>query len=162
MASLQPALHLGTIRMEGVLMDSRILAGLGWFRIAVQALVVIAETDGACYSIAIAQELKVHATFLRRVMVLLVRAHIVMAREGRDGGYRLARPADEITLAEIYRAAKAACPADGTESREIGSPRVQHLLDGVTEEIQQALLATLDHYTIASLMEKPLPTAPRS
>ncbi len=29
-------------------MDSRILAGLGWFRLAVQALVVIAETDGAC------------------------------------------------------------------------------------------------------------------
>jgi Rrf2 family transcriptional regulator, repressor of oqxAB len=148
--------------MEVILMDFRMLAGLGWFRIAVQALVVTAETDGACSSIAIAKELKVHATFLRRVLVLLVRANIVMAREGRDGGYCLARPADEITLAEIYLAAKAACPADGAEAREIGSPRVQHLLDGVTEEIQQALLATLDHYTIASLMEKNLSTAPRS
>jgi Rrf2 family transcriptional repressor of oqxAB len=143
-------------------MDARMLAGMGWFRIAVQALIVIAETDGACSSTAIAQELKVHATFLRRVMVLLVRANIVVAREGRDGGYRLARPANEITLSEIYQAAKAACPADGTEAREIGSPRVQHLLDGVTEEIQQSLLATLDHYTVATLMEKDLPTIPHS
>jgi Rrf2 family protein len=143
-------------------MDSRMLAGMGWFRIAVQALIVTAETDGACSSTAIAQELKVHATFLRRVMVLLVRANIVVAREGRDGGYRLARPADEITLAEVYQAAKAACPADGTEAREIGSPRVQHLLDGVTEEIQQSLLTTLDRYTIASLMENALPIIPHS
>jgi len=143
-------------------MDDRVLAGMGWFRIAVQALVVVAETDRACSSSAIAQELKVHATFLRRVMALLVRANIVSAHEGRDGGYRLARPATSITLAEIYLAAKAACPVDGSEARKIGSPRVQHLLDGVTEEIQQAMLATLSRYTIASLIESPLPTISRS
>ncbi len=143
-------------------MDSRFLAGLGWFRIAVQALVVTAEADGACSSAVLAQELKTHATFLRRVMVLLVRAHILVAREGRDGGYRLARPADEITLAEVYQAAKAACPTDGNEARTIGSARVQHLLDGVTDEIQQTLLTTLDHYTIASLMEKNQPATPHS
>ena len=143
-------------------MDSRMLAGLGWFRIAVQALVVTAETDGACSSTAIAQELKVHATFLRRVLILLVRANIMVAREGRDGGYRLARPADEITLAEIYLAAKAACPADGNEAREIGNVRVQHLLDGVTDEIQQTLLTTLERYTIASLMENSLPVNPHA
>jgi Rrf2 family transcriptional regulator, repressor of oqxAB len=148
--------------MEVVHMDDRILAGMGWFRIAVQALVVVAESDRACSSAAIAQVLKVHATFLRRVMVLLVRANIVDAHEGRDGGYRLARPAEAITLAEIYQAAKAACPADGTEARDIGSPRIQHLLDGVTEEIQQALLATLHSYTVASLLERPLSATSRS
>jgi Rrf2 family protein len=143
-------------------MDSRILAGLGWFRIAVQALAVVAEADGACSSAAIAQKLQVHATFLRRVMVLLVRANIVTAREGRDGGYRLAGPPDKITLAKIYLAAKEACPATGNEAREIGNARIQHLLDGVTDEIQQTLLTTLDRYTIASLIEKPFSAARRA
>src|SRR5260370_21783823 len=102
-------------------MDSRILAGLGWFRLVVQALVVTAETDGTCSSTVLAQELKIHATFLRRVMVLLVRANILVAREGREGGYRLARPADEIMLSEVYQAAEAACPLDGNDARELGN-----------------------------------------
>ena len=46
-------------------MDSQILDCFGWFRVAVQALVLIAETDGVCSSTVIAQELKAHATFLR-------------------------------------------------------------------------------------------------
>jgi len=45
-------------------MDSQILGCLGWFRVAVQALVLVAETDGACSSTIMAQELQAHATFL--------------------------------------------------------------------------------------------------
>ncbi|OAO89127.1 hypothetical protein AXX17_ATUG04240 [Arabidopsis thaliana] len=85
-------------------MDSRNFVISGWFRVAVQALVVIAEADGACSSSVIAQELKAHATFLRRVTVQLVSADIIVAREGRSGGYQLALPPQHITLAQVYRA----------------------------------------------------------
>ncbi len=141
-------------------MDSHALAGFGWFRIAVQALVVIAETDGTCSSTVIAQKLKIHATFLRRVMVLLVHAHIVVAREGRDGGYLLARPANEIALAEVYQAAKAICQEEAT-LREIKHANAQYFLDNVAREIEQSLLAVLDCYTIASIVEDTLPSSPR-
>jgi Rrf2 family protein len=44
--------------------------------------------------------------FLPRVMVDLVDAGLVVGRRGRTGGYRLARPADAISLLEIITAAE--------------------------------------------------------
>ncbi|GHO97846.1 hypothetical protein KSF_078940 [Reticulibacter mediterranei] len=136
-------------------MDSHLLANTGWFRIAVQSLVLLAETDGLCKSATIAQELKAHATFLRRVMVSLVQAQIVEAREGRDGGYRLARPPESITLADVYRATRGVCQVEGSASRDISSnARVQQAFSEITCEIEHSFLALLERYTIASLMEK--------
>lgn len=44
--------------------------------------------------------------FLPRVMADLVEAGLVVGRRGRTGGYRLARPADVITLLDIIEAAE--------------------------------------------------------
>ena len=44
--------------------------------------------------------------FLPRVMVDLVDAGLVVGRRGRTGGYRLARPADAISLLDIIAAAE--------------------------------------------------------
>lgn len=54
---------------------------------------------------------------MRRVVTRLVKAGLVEAREGRDGGDRLARPADRITLADVYRVIRAAAllPASPAE-----------------------------------------------
>ena len=108
------------------------------------------------------EALKAHATFLRRVMARLVHAHIVVAQEGRAGGYRLTRPVESITLAEVYQAAKAAYQSEEIETHEIRNVRVLHMLDEVASEIEQSLLLILDRYTIASLMDDILPTSPRS
>ena len=143
-------------------MDSQILDCFGWFRVAVQALVVIAETDGACSSTVIAQELRAHATFCRRVIAHLVPAHLVVAREGRDGGYRLARPAHSITLAEVYRAVKPVSQPERITASQPENSRVQHMLAEVATEVEHALLAKLAGYTLASLMETPLPSRPHS
>ena len=138
-------------------MDSQILGCLGWFRVAAQALVLIAATDGACSSSVIAQEIQAHATFLRRVTARLVHARILVAREGRAGGYRLARPAASITLAEVYQAAKSAYQPEQVAALTSCNPHLQQMFDQVADEIERSLLATLDRYTIASLMEIPLP-----
>src|SRR5579872_5031572 len=66
-----------------------------WFGAATQAVVYLARAeDAVCPSGAIADHMRSHAVFLRRVIATLCRAGLVEAREGRDGGYRLARPAD--------------------------------------------------------------------
>ncbi|MCU0279210.1 MAG: Rrf2 family transcriptional regulator [Candidatus Nanopelagicales bacterium] len=52
--------------------------------------------------IAEAQDLP--ADYVRSAMSDLRRAGIVSTRRGRVGGYRLARPADAVTLADIIRA----------------------------------------------------------
>ncbi|HLG77500.1 MAG TPA: Rrf2 family transcriptional regulator, partial [Ktedonobacteraceae bacterium] len=53
-----------------------------WFAVAVQALLVLAESEEACSSSTMAQEVKAHAVFLRRILAQLARAHLIQAREG--------------------------------------------------------------------------------
>ncbi len=52
----------------------------------------------------IADEQDLPTDYVRSAMSDLRRAGIVSTRRGRVGGYRLARPAGEITLADIIRA----------------------------------------------------------
>lgn len=144
-------------------MDSQILDSLGWFRVAVQGLLIIAQAGETCStSTAIARELRAHAAFLRRVMAQLAHAHIVIAREGRDGGYRLARSADLITLAEIYQALKAVNQSEETPSAQNRKIPVQQALDEIATEIEQSLFTVLDRYTLASLLEYEAHSDPRS
>lgn len=140
-------------------MSTRNPLGPGCFRVAVQALAVLANADCACPSAAIAQDVEAHAVFLRRVLAQLARARIVEAREGRDGGYRLARPADQITLAEIYRAFKVGDPADEAAPAPGGNPRVHAALDAIGDEVDQRILDVFEQYTLASVVGRPIPTS---
>ncbi len=128
--------------------------GPGWFPVAVQALVVLAETDGPCSSSTMAQDLKAHAVYLRRVLAQLVRANLIQAREGRDGGYRLARSAEYITLAEVYQAVSVADLAEHTAGTGGVNARVQTVLDEIEAEAEQRLLEILGHSTLASVLER--------
>jgi Rrf2 family protein len=76
----------------------------GWFATAVHALVILARSSGSATSAFMAMSVNTHASCLRRMLASLAQAGLVEAHEGRDGGYRLARPATEITLADIYLA----------------------------------------------------------
>lgn len=49
----------------------------------------------------IADQMRIPSSFLARVMADLTRSGLVEARIGRRGGYRLARPAADITLLEV-------------------------------------------------------------
>jgi len=120
---------------------------------AVQALVAIAGTEGHCSSAAMAHDLNAHAVFVRRVLAQLARANIVQAREGRDGGYRLAHSADQITLAEVYQAVKV---ADAAEDAACGgvNARVRGVLDEIEAEAEQHLLEVLGQHTLASVLER--------
>jgi Rrf2 family protein len=52
----------------------------------------------------IAQAQDIPTAFLQNILAELRHAEIVEALRGRDGGFRLARPADEIAVADIVRA----------------------------------------------------------
>jgi Rrf2 family transcriptional repressor of oqxAB len=140
--------------MEVSFMNAKIPAVSGWFRMAVQELVVLAETGTTCSSAVLARDLNAHAVFLRRVTAQLVQARIVVAREGRDGGYRLARPADCITLAEVYQAIKAAELPEADISSRDGNISILQALDEVAAEAEQSLLQVLNRHTIASMMKR--------
>jgi Rrf2 family protein len=124
---------------------------VGCFRVAVQALVVIAHAENACPSSVIAHDIEIHAVLLRRVLAQLARARIVEAREGRDGGYRLARPATQITLYDIYEVFQA--PAAPNPDLPGLSGRVNTVLDCIGHEIDTQASLVLRQHTLATLME---------
>jgi Rrf2 family protein len=76
----------------------------GRFAMAAHALALLSQSEEGYPSSYIASSVNTHAVFLRRILRDLVAAGLVVAREGRAGGYRLARPAARISLAEVYRA----------------------------------------------------------
>lgn len=76
----------------------------GRFAIATHALALLAMSDEEHASREVATSINTHPVFLRRVMSALCRAGIVEAREGRGGGYRLARPAERVRLSDVYAA----------------------------------------------------------
>jgi Rrf2 family protein len=72
---------------------------------AVRAALELAATDGGPLTREqIAQAQDIPTAFLQNILVELRHAEIVEAQRGRDGGFRLARPAREITIADIVRA----------------------------------------------------------
>jgi Rrf2 family transcriptional regulator, repressor of oqxAB len=140
-------------------MSSRGPFEAGWFRVAVQALVVIAGAAGPCSSAAIAQDVDAHAVFLRRVLAQLAQAGIVQAREGRTGGYQLARAAGQINLAEVYSSVKlAGSPSDPTPGvcalASDQNPGVDAVLDEIRADVERHILQALQYYTLQTVIEK--------
>ena len=72
---------------------------------ALRAVLFIAEHgDGRpCRVADISVRLGIPQNYLSKTMHLLARNEILASSRGKSGGFRLAKPADQITLAEIVR-----------------------------------------------------------
>jgi len=102
---------------------------------------------------AICDAQRVPAKFLVHILLQLKRAGIVTSVRGAGGGYRLARPADQITLRQIEAAVEGepASPAPLT----IGlarSSRAAAALSAVWREAAEARAAALEAVTLADLV----------
>jgi len=129
------------------------------FGVAVHILVLLALTEGVCPSAEIASQVQSHSTFLRKVLAPLVQVGIVEAREGRVGGYRLGKPADRITLGEVYTAVKnSAAPAtEGPDDVPDCGPRGEQLdlaLGVILGQAEEQAVDFLGRFTIADLARK--------
>src|ERR1700689_3064562 len=71
---------------------------------AVRAALQLAADGGPLKREQIAQAQAIPTAFLQNILIELRHAEIVEAQRGRDGGFRLARPADEISVADVVRA----------------------------------------------------------
>jgi Rrf2 family protein len=79
----------------------RISAKADYAMRAVLELAAAEEPPVTCEDIADHQDIP--AAFLEKILSELHRAGLVASHRGNDGGYSLARPAEEIQLAEILR-----------------------------------------------------------
>ena len=67
-------------------------------------LIHMAEHEGAATSQAIAAMLNTNPVVVRRTMASLRERGLVLSEKGHHGGWRLARPLDQVTLRDIHEA----------------------------------------------------------
>ncbi|MFI4934111.1 MAG: RrF2 family transcriptional regulator [Caulobacterales bacterium] len=73
-------------------------------RYALRALVELARSDGGQTTAGdLAERADAPRKFLEAILLELARRGVIVSRRGKLGGYSLARPASEISFAEVIR-----------------------------------------------------------
>jgi Rrf2 family protein len=127
---------------------------------AVRAAVQLAAAEGTGPikgdEIAGAQDIPIN--FLENILGLLRNAGLVQSRRGADGGYWLARPADQITIADIVRAIDGPLAAvRGIRPSEIEFPQPAAPMREVWVAVRASLRAILDQVSLADVARGDLP-----
>lgn len=96
--------------------------------------------------------------FMENILHDLKRAGIVRTRRGASGGYWLARPAEEIALAEVIRAVEGPLAnVRGEWPEAVEYPGAAEALREVWIAVRANLRAVLESVTLADLAEGNLP-----
>jgi Rrf2 family protein len=127
---------------------------------AVRAAIALAEAGNSepVKSEAIAEAQQIPPRFLENILGELRHNGIVQSQRGAEGGYRLSRPADEISIAEVIRA------VDGPLATVRGDPADELDYRGAAVPLQEVWLAlranirqVLESVTLAAVVEGELP-----
>ena len=98
--------------------------------------------------------------FLENILTELRRAGIIRTRRGADGGYQLARPASEITVADVLRAVEGPLAAvQGVRPNELTYGGAAQRLPEVWVALRASLRDVLEHVTLADVARGRLPAA---
>jgi Rrf2 family transcriptional regulator, repressor of oqxAB len=135
------------------------VSSLKWFGLAVQALIVLADHEGLCPSGVVAEQLGTHSNLLRKILPNLVKANLIQAKEGRDGGYLLAKDPAHITLADVYFAMRSEPFSKGfldISGTDCFASSTQDALCSLKNEMEGWIVDGLEKKTIANLLvDKP-------
>jgi Rrf2 family protein len=128
---------------------------------AVRAALELAIADGGPLKREqIAQAQSIPTAFLQNILVELRHAELVEAQRGREGGFRLARPAAEITVADVVRAVSGPLAT----IRGVRPPAVDYTpaalpLREVWVALRANVRAILEHVTLSDLAADTLPAS---
>ncbi|NGZ87690.1 Rrf2 family transcriptional regulator [Duganella aceris] len=129
------------------------------FTVAAHIAAVLGDHYGEDVTSArLAGSVNAEPTFVRRSVAKLSKAGIVTATRGKHGACRLARPPEEISLLDIYRASEAPATFNIHDYPiQEACPTSRHLKDSMTdvlEDAQSGFEARLAARTLASLVER--------
>jgi len=93
--------------------------------------------------------------YLEQVLLQLKRSGFLYARRGSAGGYRLSRPAEQVTVGELLRAVEGP-PARPDSSRRGGRDEDAAGLHELWQEIAEAVASVVDRTTLDDLRRRAL------
>jgi len=125
---------------------------------AIRALLTLAASDHSVSAEHLAQEQELPAKFLGAILSDLRRGGMVTSQRGPEGGFRLARDADSIMMADILRVVSG--PLAGVrgmrpETLHYGG-EATHLQD-VWVAVRGTLREVLEHVTLGQVLRGDLP-----
>jgi Rrf2 family protein len=122
-----------------------------------KALLHLASAEGQCLAGDMAKDNNIPRKFLDAILVELRNAGILNSRKGKGGGYRLARPADKITVGQIIRIldgplAPIACASRTAYQRCSDCPDEDACaIRDIMLDVRDSIAMILDRTSIASL-----------
>jgi Rrf2 family protein len=128
---------------------------------AIRAALELALADGGPLKREqIAQAQEIPLAFLQNILMELRHAELVETQRGREGGFRLARPANQITIADVVRAVSGPlATVRGVRPAAIAyNPSAESLKD-VWFALRANIRAVLERVTLADLAAGRLPAA---
>lgn len=128
---------------------------------AVRAAAELAAAgDGPVKAERIAQAQEIPLKFLESILLDLRNAGIVLSRRGIDGGYWLARPAEEISLAQVIRAVDGPIAnVRGLRPEDVTYDGSAARLRDVWIAVRASLRGVLEQVTLADLASGELPAS---
>jgi Rrf2 family protein len=122
------------------------------------ALELAAAAPGALTADRIATAQGIPSRFLQAILGDLQRAHLVTSQRGRDGGYRLAFPASEISIARVMRIEQGfLAEVHGQRPEDVTYPGAAEGLAGVWVAAREAYRHVLEQVTLADVVAGNLP-----
>ena len=120
---------------------------------AIRAAVELAAAgEGPVKGDRIAQAQDIPSNFLENILGDLRNAGLVASRRGADGGYWLARPAEEISLADVIRAVDGPLAAvRGERPEDVSYEGAAAPLQRVWIALRKNLREVVEHVTLADL-----------
>ena len=128
---------------------------------AIRAMVELAAAgEGPIKAERISRLQDIPVKFLENIMIDLRHGGLVRSQRGIDGGYWLARPADEINLAQVVRAVDGPIAnVRGLRPEEVSYLGSAEPLRRVWVAVRASLRLVLESVTLADLVDGTLPAA---
>lgn len=128
---------------------------------AIRAAVELAAAgDGPVKGDRIAQAQEIPPNFLENILGDLRNAGLVSSRRGADGGYWLAKPADDVSLADVIRAVDGPLAnVRGVRSDQLEYQGTAEKLLDVWVAVRASLRAVLETVTLGDLARGELPAS---
>ena len=125
---------------------------------AVRAALELAARDGSLKGERIAEAQEIPRNFLENILIELRNADLVRTQRGPEGGYWLARPAEQITVADVVRAVEG--PLASVRGERPGALTFEGTarpLEGLWVAVRASLRSVLESVTLADLAAGDLP-----